>query len=60
MNVVLNFFKIYIHMTFIIIYLQMKCFRNFPTVLLQFQLFASMQEKNCRFIMTIFCDYVES
>ena len=40
MNFVLYSLKTYIHMIFIMIYLQIKCFRNFPTFLLQFQLFA--------------------
>ena len=45
MNFVSNSLKIYIHMIFIMIYLQMKCFRNFPTFLLQFQLFALCMKK---------------
>ena len=45
MNFESNSLKIYIHMIFIMIYLQMKCFRNFPTFLLQFQLFALCKEK---------------
>ena len=45
MNFVSNPLKIYIHMVFIIIHQQMKCFRNFPTLLLQFQLFALCENK---------------
>ena len=32
MNFVSNPLKLYIHMIFIMIYLQMKCFQNFPTL----------------------------
>ena len=45
MNFVSNALKIYIHMIFIMIYLQMKYFQNFPTFLLQFQLFALCKKK---------------
>ena len=45
MNFVLNFLQIYIHVIFIIIYLQIKCFRNFPTFLLQFQPFVLYKKK---------------
>ena len=45
MNFVANPLKIYIHMIFIMIYLQMKCFRNFPTFLLQFPLLALCKKK---------------
>ena len=45
MNFVLNSLEIYIHMIFIMIYLQMKCFWNFPTLLLEFQLFALCKKK---------------
>ena len=45
MNFVLNSLKIYIHIIFIMIYPQIKCFRNFPTLLLQFQLFALCKKK---------------
>ena len=45
MNFVSNPLKIYIYIIFIMIYLQMKCFRNFPTFLLQFQLFVLRKEK---------------
>ena len=45
MNFVSNSLKKYIHMIFIMIYLQMKCFRNFPTFLLQIQLFALCKKK---------------
>ena len=45
MNFVSNSLKIYIDMIFIMIYLQMKCFRNFPTFLLQFQLFVLCKKK---------------
>ena len=44
-NFVLNSLKIYINMIFIMINLQMKCFRNFPIFLLQFQLFTLCKKK---------------
>ena len=45
-------------MIFIMIYLQMECFRNFPTFV-TISTLCIMQEKNYRFIMTIYCDSVE-
>ena len=45
MNFVLDSFKIYIHMIFIMIYLQIKCFRNSPTFSLEFQLIALCKKK---------------
>ena len=45
MNFVLNSLKKYFHVIFIMIYLQIKCFQNFPTFLLQFQLFALCKTK---------------
>ena len=60
MNFVSNSLKIYIHMIFIMIYLQMKCFRNFPTFLLKCLTLRIMQEKNYRLIMIIYCDSIKS
>ena len=45
MNFVSNYLKIYIHMNFNMIYLQMKCFRNFPTFFVKISTLCIMQEK---------------
>ena len=55
MNFISNPLKLYIHMIFIIIYVQMKCFRNFPTFWLQFKLLASCKENFINHLSLFWC-----
>ena len=57
MNFVLDLFKIYIHMIFIMIYLQ---FSQFPYFFVTVSTLCIMQEKKYTFIITIYRDSVES
>ena len=46
-------------MIFIMIFLQMKMFSNFPFFFVTILTLCTMQEKNYKFMTTVYCDSVE-